>query len=701
MRLLMLLAALCAPALASPHGAVWPPVDPPEPPPLFKGRDPNNLKPGHPATGGGGPPMAPTGPLKPVGGPGTPLGGPGAPGGRGAASPGGDPSALDAWDEQGWETWWNFSGAAYLDVEATLAAAEVATGGDDFDLGRGESRGALSSRIADPAALAERVLPALIAVLEGEHSDDLLTAALMAVARIGRADHPELAPRALAAIQPLLAHGNQEVAETATLALALLQRDGVVDPLLALALDTPAGRALVGRGEVPYRTRAFAAYGLGLAGAASESNAERQTIAARLIDLLEAPEGATPDLQVAAVIALGLVPISLEASLPQREESAERGSHLHHVLSRRTQLDYLTRFLAPERPGSNTRATLVRAHAATSVARLLAGAPPGLRASVTPALLATLGERRDEDWRVQASAVLALGRIGRPTEEELDLEIQRVLVRAGRDGHAMVRRFSLIALARIGSRPELDASEVGTTPAIREHLMHQLARGRSLIKPWAALALGILGRGLTESGQPPDDAVNTALRTSAQTCKRPQMIGAYAIACGLRRDVEALPILLDRLAFFSDPRAKGYVIVGLGLLGEPQAIPPIAEVLHSSGYKPDLLRHAAVGLGLLGSPELVSDLLWLLSTAKGRSSQAAIAAALGRIGDPQAIEPLLELLADDRHLTDGARAFSAVALGQVCDDQALPWNLPIGAGLNYLATTPTLTGQGRGVLDIL
>lgn len=91
----------------------------------------------------------------------------------------------------------------------------------------------------------------------------------------------------------------------------------------------------------------------------------------------------------------------------------------------------------------------------------------------------------------------------------------------------------------------------------------------------------------------------------------------------------------------------------------------------------------------------------MLKTAKGLSSQAAIASALGTIGDSRSVDPLVEFL-KDKSYTETARGFAAVALGIVCDKEDLPWNAKLAINANYRANTVTLTGDGgTGILDIL
>ena len=71
------------------------------------------------------------------------------------------------------------------------------------------------------------------------------------------------------------------------------------------------------------------------------------------------------------------------------------------------------------------------------------------------------------------------------------------------------------------------------------------------------------------------------------------------------------------------------------------------------------------------------------------------------VGDAGSIGPLVELL-DDTDKTASARAFAAVALGLVCDQDELPWNTILSVDLNYSAAPATLYDQaGFGILNIL
>src|SRR6185436_3647825 len=109
------------------------------------------------------------------------------------------------------------------------------------------------------------------------------------------------APDFVAVFERFLADRNQEIAETAALALGILASPKSIEDLAALLLDDDAGRALVGRSSVHYRTRAFAAYGLGLIGARNPDAITGERIVVLLHHALETDDTATADLKVACI----------------------------------------------------------------------------------------------------------------------------------------------------------------------------------------------------------------------------------------------------------------------------------------------------------------------------------------------------------------------------------------------------------------
>jgi len=333
---------------------------------------------------------------------------------------------------------------------------------------------------------------------------------------------------------------------------------------------------------------------------------------------------------------------------------------------------------------------------------LLDGVEGDYRSRAAQLLMDALDKNSKAKREVQMSSVLALGQIGRASSEKMDEDIRAVLVGAVKDGEPQVRRFALIALAQSGGTPGEGEQAVGGTDAVRKELLKQMSRGKTQLKPWAGLGIGVLSRQLKDEGQAFDDGALSALAAAAADCKRPAEIGAYLVGLGIAGHSESRDLCLEKMEYFTgSDEARGYAAVALGLMKERSAIEPIQDIIRKSKYKPDLLKQAAIALGLLADKELVPDLIKMLEEAKGLATQAAISTALGAIGDSRSIDPLVEMLGNTQ-ITDTARGFAAVALGIVCDKESLPWNSKISTNINYRANTVTLTGQGgTGILDIL
>ena len=144
------------------------------------------------------------------------------------------------------------------------------------------------------AQLRGQVVPALLEALHADPGVDLRTAILIALGKIGDDPSSRTSTSLAAHIRPFLSDSNQEVAETAAIALGILASERSVFLLADLLGDTPAGRKAVGEREVPYRTRAFAAYGLGLVGNRSSREDVRRFIVSRLAKACDDDTSATP-----------------------------------------------------------------------------------------------------------------------------------------------------------------------------------------------------------------------------------------------------------------------------------------------------------------------------------------------------------------------------------------------------------------------
>ncbi|MEX1023809.1 MAG: HEAT repeat domain-containing protein [Planctomycetota bacterium] len=663
----------------------------------------DTVPPGGGGGGGGGGPSSP-GPS----GPGSPGGGPSSPGPVGPGSPGGGPAGPSGGPVSGggggggpdlteWTFWWEFNKEPYLNLKDAVHSGGVVSGSSDFFMGHGKKEQASDTLKPSETEIRQTIVPALLAALETESNNDIVTGAMIALAKIGDpasdGGESEMEP----VIAKFLSDSNQQISETAAISLGILAADKSVPTLNHLVQDNAAGRKLVGKGEVNYRTRAFAAYGLGLVGARTASEKTRQAIVEHLVELIRSDATSAQDLKVAAIVALGLVPMDTIES-PELPEGGVLAPHS----SRMATIEFLLSYLSNE-----DEDRLTRAHVPTAVVRLLDGLGPevqDVRSKVAEDFLDRIKKSSKDPREIQQSVVQALGRLVDCGKDDLDKEVRKALADVPKQlSDQQSRYFSLISMAQLGIRPGEDDSFEPGLEDVMKYLSTQIVKGKGQTKPWAGLAMGVLGAGLQEREYAGGElgAITSLVRETLRDEKNAGNLGAFAIAAGMLKDTESKDILLEKMSQFSDDTAKGYCAVGLGLMKERSAIDAINKIIESSKYRPELLKQAAIGLGLLGDKELTPKLIVMLKEANSLATQAAIASALGFIGDRRSIDPLVSML-QDQSLTPLARGFAAVALGIVADKEPLPWNTKVAVDLNYRASTPTLNQtDGTGVLNIL
>jgi HEAT repeat protein len=603
-----------------------------------------------------------------------------------------------------WQTWWGFNKDSYLDVKARVHFSDVLAGSDESFLGGKRLPLTRDDLRPSPESVRKVIVPALLEALRKESSNDILSGALIALAKIGDAPGEAQIGHALA---PFLADANQELAETAAVSLGILGNEADIALLRALLfgdVESVKANGVPQLSAISERTRAFAAYGLGLVGARAGDSARARIVDA-LIAWMQRNEAAQrqSEIPVGCTIALGLVGLPLDplaAQLPEDEPVVRPAL----VLSREQQLAWMLATL-----NNREQPNVLRAHATTSIARLLRGVPSGhwLRERAVRELSARLTKRVDENTTVRLSCVLALGAIGDCDGDALDVRIRTTLSEV-RDElrDPLLGQFALVALAQSGGRAGAGVepfAALGQKNSPRSVLLEQLGKGSSATRCWAALALGVLEHSLSVAQQPVSSDVTAALRAALADARAPDEVGAFAIATGIAADPGAQALLRVKLDETADHDARGYVAVALGLLGDAASITHIEEIVAGSRFQPELLRQAALALGLLGDKNVVPQLVTMLSGASSLSSQAAIASALGLIGDARSIDPLIAMLADKATKSDLARAFAAVALGICADKEDLPWNAKVSSGVNYRANTATLYSPdtGTGILDIL
>ncbi|MDF1837797.1 MAG: HEAT repeat domain-containing protein [Planctomycetota bacterium] len=666
-------------------------------------------------TGGTGPGPAVPGPGQPGNpspgrptspGPGTPTGPVGLPGQGGLSGPTTEGGATGP-DLTRWDFWWGFNKSQYLNLKSNIYKVGTVTGSDDWLIGKGVESQSKDTLRPTGKQVDEVVVPALLEVLKSQRGNDLITGSLIALAKIGDVRSEADTSQFEQVIREFLKDSNQEISETAAVALGILANDASVGVLTDLMNDAPAARSFMGKTEVPFRTRAFAAYGLGLIGHATSDNGLRQQIAASLVGILNTPSFAKRDLKVAAMVSFGLTPVD-PSSEPLAADSADANRLAGST--RQAQIAFLLDYFdeGNRRANTRTRHNRVRAHAPTAMARLLKGSESALgpaQTRVIESMLQAIEKHSPYDTSIQDSCVLALGQmVDARGSSDLYSRVHSELNRICLQGRQQSKRFALISMAQIAARPAPDSVEdpTGARDRIRKAIQARMTRAKGSQSAWAGLAMGVYGRGLIDHMQNGmEQGALDALRSRAKKSKSPARAGAYMLALGLCNDTSSAPILLDKLEYFSAEETRGHAAVALGLMNHVEAKETIQAILQGSKFHPDLLKQAAIALGLLGDKDMVGSLVTMLSEAKSLSSQAAIASALGTIGDKRSIDSLVGLLMDSGK-TQTARGFAAAALGIVCDKELLPWNSKISININYRANTNTLTDSTRtGILDLL
>ncbi|HJM56381.1 MAG TPA: HEAT repeat domain-containing protein [Planctomycetota bacterium] len=614
--------------------------------------------------------------------------------------PGGFPSVYTVDDHEkvddpgAWQLWWSFNKDPYLRY-GRINTGQSNTLGGDFYLGKGERVRTIGGR-ASLATIQGKVVPGILAAMKDGGSNEFMRGALLALAKIG-------AEKSTRHIDFTLNwfldgdNGNQLMNFTAPVALGILANKDSYEALAGLARDDEMGRKIYGR-KVNDPMRAFATYGLGLIGTHTTDTNMRRRIVRDLIACLEDEGSDNSDLKVAAMTAMGLVPLEVVeddmvcfcGTCKVADPDTSLGS----------QVTYLLRYFTSDGEYDAT----VRAHTATTLGRLIEAQPEGMSARlkevVTQFLVDSLGKYAHQPDDVRRSAVLALGLIGDADRDKADVWIRNALTRSVRRGDPIEKRFALISLARSGARKGTGEDPFSGTASARKELLTALSKGKKEIRPWAALATGILGYHLRDEGGQMDPGVDNALRIALGRTKKPDEVGALALAVGLRGDREAAENLISQLEKAKTEDARSYASLGLGLTGDASAVEPLQDALGGASEEPLLASRSGLALGLLGDTEVVQALLDTLEDTEDESTRKSIVQALGYIGDERSIDALVAIMSD-AHEDKEVRTQAVVALGYAADRAALNWRSKIASGVNYLAQSDMLTSSdGSGILDI-
>jgi HEAT repeat protein len=590
-------------------------------------------------------------------------------------------------DFSDWRAWWRFNQHLYFASRLPPRARPVQPGSDEFFVAGASAPTVQSVR--------NTVAAALLRVLREPRSDDEQAAGVFALAKLGdRAGESTV----FDALTPFLAASNRDLADSVPFALGLAGGDTSIDWLRELLLADSAAieqRGLVLDVRISTRMQAYAAYGLGLAARFAEP---RRRVSA-VETLVEAARRSRVEHSIevgaACVLALGLVALPFDAQV-----AAGRLGPAARIDSRERQVQWLLEVL-----DDRTQPEVVRARVPETIARLLADAPDAhwLREAVDAALCPRIARISDETRLVRIGCVIALGALGDADDSLVDGAMRATLLDARDDTRDReIANLALIALARGGGRPGSSANPFAASLGLRDVLLDAFERANGPPRSWAALALGVFERALSDHGNSLGAQSIDALRTGLDQARSPDEIAALATALGIAGDTGASAQLLRRLDQVADSQARGDLAVAVGLAGERTAIEHLETWLREARFTPELQRSTAIALALLDDADVAPILGDLLADSLSQATRASSAAALGWIGDVRASDALLAAV-DDSRSANFVRALAISALGRVADAQARQWNNPFAVDVDYWASTPVLSApeSGSGVFERL
>lgn len=604
-----------------------------------------------------------------------------------------DPESVFGSDEfelpgSSWRTWWDLNQEFFLELRRHVQRPRQLYSNDGFFLGHGaKQQVTVGKHRPGLEDVRSEVLPFLLQTLRDERAVVVQEALLLAIARGARALPLE---ERLAYLEPLraaLADKNRAVARQALLAIGVLGNPEGAFVLAEVLANSPEGRRQVGDSEVPDALRAFAAFGLGWLGADTENEDVRRFVVHHLVRAAEEDRTPSRDVEVAAFVALGMVPLEDDGNELSEQSAPPPAASLTG------QLAFCLDVVDDAR-----RDRLSRAHAAGALGRLFGALEQDRREILKEAFATRLAKslRRftPDPIALRQSAAFALGWMGDADDDAIDRRIRAALAAVQEtQGDRATRQLALLSLARVAATPGRGGRE--PVDRVARHILRQLARGKGDARPFAALAAGLLGHELRRTGASVPAALSRAVQAALDEHGSPAEAGAYCIALGLLGATEATETLEEQLDS-GRQELRGYAALALGLLGALDAMLPIRAELERSAATPAHSERLAVALALLEDDETHQRLTRQLAASPSNSTREALWIALGRTGDVRAIEPLRAAIRGER-ATQSERALAAEALGRVVEPDELPWDALFVPGTNYRTAPATLFGR-QGVL---
>jgi HEAT repeat protein len=292
--------------------------------------------------------------------------------------------------------------------------------------------------------------------------------------------------------------------------------------------------------------------------------------------------------------------------------------------------------------------------------------------------------------------MIAMGQLLPQADAKTQMDYLSKLARViDNESDSTSKNFGMIALGRVGGAK--DASD-----DVRKFCMKLLAKefvdGRTMERPYAALALGLLGfEGESEKPQELRYEISELISKELKQLKGDKVaLGAQAIALGMVGDrrKETVDLLISILKDRGqEKKLRGAAAMALGLIGAPEAKAAVMTALEEREDR-DLRTDTAVAAGLLGDSGAVEKLVEVLNDPKASQFVlGSVALALGQIGDYRSIEPMKAILEPEKvngAYPDLTRALVAVALGQIADQNSVRVLSRLSKDINYRASVPSL-----------
>jgi len=529
-----------------------------------------------------------------------------------------------------WEVWWEFNKDRFLDLNSRFGDFRARSGSSGFLVGRGRKDQALNTNVVTPDIVRTQIVPSLM--LSADDEDLRLRSS--SVLALARSVPMQDSKAVLDLLSTELASTHLAMRQLVCLSIGVLGSDAGSSFCTDLMCNNERGQKLVGGQNVDLTTRAYAALGLGLIGSVECSSS--------LIEIIESADpGTEKDLIACAIMALGLL----------REGDTQKAN-----------AQFLVGELNDGKLDSHLRAFI----------------PLALGKLGDRTVLQILTERlknTKEHHLVRQSCAIALGTLSKIGDTD-QIKVLTNQIKKGKD--TQVKRFSLIALSRIGARDSnFEANEAEHRSLCRIYREEISKTGNSQNRSWASLAAAIHGRE-HPSVQP---EIVECLMEAFAAANDPSEMSAEAISLGLLGAANAGTVIFQKLEDSKDRLVKGYLCIALGLMNWREAVDEIRGYLEDRSLF-SLRIQAATALGLMGDRQMVDLLVAPLEQNQHLFVMAHAADALGLIGDRGAIVPLRKVL-ENKESGVLARSCAATALGKLGERTDMPWSFAYAEEFNF------------------